>query len=222
MTAHEDRLLAPEQYPELNRQFYAGHLGPHDYLGHRYRSVFLAAQKPESLPLAFDSQLTVGEMHALWPAPEPWDELEIRDYVSTESTVLLHHASEALFRLYLAHADSPECPWLAVARLRIPRHFKESVERFLDKRRDPEVQSSLAWVFYGRRTAPPGDDGSWDDVTQALVRMMSHLGDRLLTEGPLYNSAKHGLSLIPGNASMASGTNLGQPPSALAGRPSRT
>jgi hypothetical protein len=209
MPAAEDRNLAPEQFPELNRQFYAGEFGPADYLTQRFRSVFLAAQAPERLPGAFDSDLSVGDIKASWPTPESWDASDVRDYVSTETTVLLHHTAEALFRLYLAHSQSPECPWLAVARLRIPSHFKASVHSFLASRRDAETHEQLTWVFYGRRSPENDPRGLWPDAKDGLVRLVSILGSRLLEQAPLYNSAKHGLSLVPGAAAMSFGDQSG-------------
>lgn len=209
VTAPEDRDLAPEQFPDLNRQFYAGEFGPADYLSQRFRSIFLAAQAPEELACAFDRQLSVGDIQASWPTPESWQSSDVRDYVSTESTVLLHHTAEALFRLYLAHAQSPDCPWLAVARLRIPSHFKKHVEGFLAKRRRPETQEMLTWVFYGRRGPENADDALWPHAKDGLVRLISVLGARLLAHAPLYNSAKHGLSLVPGAAAMFFGDQSG-------------
>lgn len=200
----EDIGLVPEQFPELNRQFYAGNLGPHDYLMHRLRSLFLAAQPPERLRDGFDTRLAVGIAGASWPTPEQWDELEIRDYVSAESTVLLHHAAEALFRLYLAHAESPVCPWLEVARLRYPSHFKEGVQTFLLGADTARTARMLMNVFVGAPVAG-ADREKWSAIKDGLVMLMKYLGRRLLDEGPLYNSAKHGLAVLPGAAAMSFG-----------------
>ncbi|RHW23298.1 hypothetical protein D0Z08_30635 [Nocardioides immobilis] len=218
--APEDRNLAPEQFPELNRQFYGGSLAPHDYLMQRYRSLFLAVQAPTRLREAFDERLSIGEVHATWSTPDEWDDVALRDYVSAESTVLLHHTAEALFRLYLAHAESPECPWLAVARLRIPSHFKKKVEAFLVDRRSAESAASLMNAFVGHPT-PGEDDEKWTAIKDGLVLLMAHLGRRLLDEGPLYNSAKHGLSVLPGAAALAWG-DQGGPLSVSADGPSIT
>lgn len=205
-----DDNLAPEQFPELNRQFYSGKLQPRDYLMHRYRSLFLAAQSPEALACAFDNELSIGKLRAKWSSTdEEWDDVEIRDYVSTESTVLLHHTSEALFRLYFAHADSPECPWLAVARLRIPSHFKDRLSRFMSESKDDAVAQSAMFVFYGHGTVDAAMQEQWTLLKDGLMMLLTHLGRRLLEEAPLYNSAKHGLSLVPGAAAMQFGDQSG-------------
>jgi hypothetical protein len=204
-----DDNLAVEQFPELNRQFYSAKLQPHDYLMHRYRSVFLAAQSPEVLACAFDSELSIGDLRATWSTADKWDEEEIRDYVSTESTVLLHHASEALFRLYFAHADSPECPWLAVARLRLPSQFKDRLSRFMGESESDATAQSAMQVFYGHGTVTEDKQAQWTTLKDGLVLLLKHLGRRLLDEAPLYNSAKHGLSLVPGAAGMQFGDQSG-------------
>jgi hypothetical protein len=204
-----DDNLAREQFPELNRQFYSGKLQPHDYLMHRYRGLFLAAQSPASLASAFDSELSIGDLRATWYSTDEWDDLEMRDYVSTESTVLLHHASEALFRLYFAHADSPECPWLAVARLRLPSHFKDRLSRFMSEAESEATAQSAMLVFYGHGAVEDEKQEQWNALKDGLMLLLRHLGGRLLHEAPLYNSAKHGLSLVPGAAAMEFGDQSG-------------
>jgi hypothetical protein len=189
----------------MNQQFYNARLQPHDYLGHRYRSLFLAAQSPETLSGAFDSNLRVGDLRATWPSPDEWDEKEARDYLSTESTVLLHHTAEALFRLYFAHADSPECPWLGVARLRIPSQFTDRLSTFIKSAESDETARSAMLVFYGHGTVPEDKQAQWDTYREGLMLLLRHLGRRLLDEAPLYNSAKHGLSVVPGAAVMEFG-----------------
>lgn len=204
-----DDNLAREQFPELNRQFYSAKLQPHNYLMHRYRSLFLAAQSPEVLPGAFDRELAIGDLRAAWPSADEWDEQEMRDYLSTESTVLLHHASEALFRLYFAHADSPECPWLAVARMRIPREFRDRLDRFINEAESEAAAQSAMLVFYGHGTVTEDKQEEWSTLRDGLMMLLRHLGGRLLDEAPLYNSAKHGLSLVPGAAVMEFGDQSG-------------
>ena len=42
-------------------------------------------------------------------------ERDRRRYIQTEAMMIVHHASEALLRLFFAHVDHPECPWLGMA-----------------------------------------------------------------------------------------------------------
>lgn len=209
----EERNLAPEQFPELNRQFYSAPLQPHAYLRHRWRSLFLEAQPPDRLPRAFDAELRIGDLSTSWATPEnDWEDPELRDYLSTESTVLLHHASEALFRLYFAHTDSPECPWLAVARLRLPAQFKERLSLFMSEAGTAAAAASVMNIFYGHPEPNEANVERWTDIKDGSMMLLRHLGRRLQTEGPLYNSAKHGLALVPGPAAMALGDRNGPLP----------
>ncbi len=47
-----------------------------------------------------------------------YDEQAHQAFISAEAEVLLHHASEALLRLYFAHADNAPCSWLEDGRQR--------------------------------------------------------------------------------------------------------
>ncbi len=46
------------------------------------------------------------------------DRLDDYSFLIAESQVLLHHAAEALLRLFLAHEGRPPCPWLRAGSLR--------------------------------------------------------------------------------------------------------
>lgn len=208
----EENNLASEQFAELNGQFYRAQMQPHAYLQARFRSLVLGVQRPEQLPGAFDVEFDVGDLKSKWSSQGEWDELEVRDYLSTESTVLLHHATEALFRLYFAHADNPECPWLGVARLRLPSQFKDRLSRFMDDSGTLETAESVMNVLIGHPSPGEGNADLWNNVRTGAMLLLRHLGGRLQEEGPLYNSAKHGLALVPGAAALAFGNQSGPYP----------
>lgn len=77
------------------------------------------------------------------------DEEDLSRYAVAESSVLLHHAAETLFRLYLAHRELPPCPWLEVSRLRNFAAFKKQAEALSHK---PTAHDAVL----GREGAPPG------------------------------------------------------------------
>jgi hypothetical protein len=77
-----------------------------------------------------------------------------RDYISAETTVLLHRAAEALLRLYLAHSNSAPCLWLEVARLRHPGVFPDKLRNFLEHIDTPDTQTDPMSGFTGRATPP--------------------------------------------------------------------
>ncbi len=128
-----DYLLATENYAALNERFYEA--SPHEYFDQRLGLLLLAAGKPEEVEKLLQGGISFGQLglratqdeaqHAT-ESPETKQRKRER-FITAEAEVLLHHASEALLRLYLAHepvigADGPPaihpCPWLQIARLR--------------------------------------------------------------------------------------------------------
>src|SRR5688572_491801 len=114
-----DTGLAPENYAELNRALY--HARPWTYFEHRLRNVILVAGAADRLSDILREGVRAGTIEFEWK-PDPDPEVERRDqeqlaedeerFTITEAEVLLHHASETLLRLYLAHEALPESPWL--------------------------------------------------------------------------------------------------------------
>jgi hypothetical protein len=111
-----------------------------------------------------------------------------------------------MMRLYFAHAGRPPCPWLEVARLRIPREFKASLETLNSTLHEQEVIDSLLTIFRGNpQPEPLGWDippEDWQRKTQGLVALVKLLCLRLLDESGLYNAAKHGLAVIAGRSGL--------------------
>ncbi len=107
----------------MNQKFYRG--SPHRYFNRRLPSLILAAADNERIRQAFEEGVSFGNLTIR--GAEDYDETERMNYAVVESVVLLHHASEALVRLFLAHEGKPPCPWLEVARLRHAA-FKQKVE----------------------------------------------------------------------------------------------
>lgn len=204
----EDVDLVPQQFPELNRQFYSAVLPPHDYIKQRLRSLFLATRTPEELPGSHGVTMEIGKVRAAWSITDSLvDEAQRRDYLSAETTVLLHHAAEALLRLYLAHAKDQPCPWLEVARLRQPGVFPGRVRALLKDLDKPETQADLMRIFTSHEAPPEGQEDGWNDAREGLAIFMAHFGRTILDDGALYNAAKHGLAIRSGDT----GVSLGSP-----------
>jgi hypothetical protein len=189
--------LASEQFPDLNRSFYGS--DPADYFRKRLDLLILAAAKPRELDAMLAEGLRYGEVTVRQQESEPTDEgaASLQAFVSTEAEVLLHHASEALLRLYFAHAEGQPCPWLECAGLTNFKVFKKRVSQLRD---DPIPAENISRVFLGRIS-----DGSDDelkvhiDTTGGFLRLVAK---RLLSDSNLYNSAKHGLAVLSGPASL--------------------
>jgi hypothetical protein len=167
----------------------------------------MAVQDADKLPGLFEHEMVIGKAKMSRLGEDAtMDQEERRDYVSAESTVLLHHAAEALVRLYLAHADDEPCPWLEVARLRRPGEFKSRTEAFLTSINTSQTQADLMRVFTGHPEAPAERADMWNSARDGLVILIGHLARTLLTDGALYNAAKHGLAIRSGAAEMSLGS----------------
>jgi hypothetical protein len=130
------------------------------------------------------------------------DSASVVKYVSTESQVLLHHAAETVVRLFLAHRDTPPCPWLEMAGETIFWQFKDRVDREIVQHQRPGVlEAQAALAFLGRREAGPAEDlDVWTDAAQNLAAFLRTVAERWLKEANVYNTMKHGLAVLPGNA----------------------
>ncbi|MBI5735868.1 MAG: hypothetical protein HY997_08395, partial [Mycolicibacterium neoaurum] len=66
--------------------------------------------------------------------------------LQTETVVILHHAVEMLLRLFYAHVENNDCPWLEVASLVNFAEFKGKVGQSLN---DGFGRTQIAQVFLG-------------------------------------------------------------------------
>jgi hypothetical protein len=133
---------------------------------------------------------------------QPSGRAALDSYAAVESTVLLHHASEALLRLYLAHAHRKRCPWLALSSILGPAEFKRSVRELRDELNIPERVDDLleAFSFTSDRSSIEGvSEEVWLSDRAGLVRLVRHLIDEVLEGAHAYNAAKHGLALGAGD-----------------------
>ncbi|MER7921826.1 hypothetical protein ABTY96_01615 [Streptomyces sp. NPDC096057] len=195
--ANPNEDLAPEQFPDLNRSFYGS--DPADYFRKRLDLLLLAAAKPRELDAMLADGFSYGDLTIKQQEGEPTDEgmTSLKAFISTEAEVLVHHASEALLRLYLAHAEGSPCPWLECAGLTSFKVFKKRVAQLRD---EPIPAEDISRVFLGRIS-----DGSDDEVQphiRTMRRFLRLVAARLLSDSNLYNSAKHGLAVLSGPANL--------------------
>jgi hypothetical protein len=109
---------------------------PAEFIKMRIESLSLMACTDEQLAPAFGSERSittprvaddVPEASATFGAMEPPDLAARKRYLRMESVMIAHHASEALLRLFFAHVDHPECPWLGMSASTDFREFKQQV-----------------------------------------------------------------------------------------------
>lgn len=163
----------------LNRRFYEAE--PWTYF--RRRLSFLAeVADPSSersrptTPKEFKvGRVTVG----LTPSTNDSRDADVSSRANTnfsaaEGEVLLHHTSETLLRLALAHMPRsdgrlPACPWFEVARLRTFQVFKELIEEHFLLLEDEQRRKHAA-ILFGDVT--PSRAGPVEDRLGELVRYL--------------------------------------------------
>jgi hypothetical protein len=185
--------LAYELFSELNATFYED--DPSQYLLVKIEAVTLMLAPAEALAPAYESERVVGASRRVG-TPVPSKESRDR-YVRTECVLVLHHASETLLRLFFAHSEKQDCPWLGMAASVNFAEFKEKVGMAL---RNGFDRDAVALVFLGG-TDP--DDAALDaqadefnDTVSAWQLLLETAAHTVLAESFLYNAAKHGLTIV--------------------------
>lgn len=202
----EDEDLVVEQFPELNRQFYAAN--PPAYFKRRLHLLLAAAGASDQLERMFAGGIRYEGIIARLepPTDADADNRERQSFLATDAEVLLHHSSEALLRLYFAHRDKPKCPWLECARLRNFATFKSQVDSLYHSYQERE---HVAEVFLGPAHEENNPDTS--QTVEQIERLLKVIAGRLLEDSNLYNAAKHGLAIISGVSGLTVGDSEGKP-----------
>jgi len=216
MPAEEDENLANEQFGELNRQFFASRHGPHVYLTHRICGLVRQASNSEASRAAAAEGLHLGEVVLTIDREDPmYDEAHL--FAALDATVLLHHASESLLRLYISMLDDEPCPWLATARTRSPGIFKKKVKAAISSLDAEAGRQQLSLLLLGHRSYEASvaivtraggkavPEELWDSCLKGGADLLKHAATVFLEEAPVYNAAKHGLALLSGEASVRYG-----------------
>lgn len=201
-----DRNLVEDQFPGLNQRFYRG--DPAGYFDRRSTALLVSIARPDAVDDLLTEGLAYGSLRVnRSTAPDEDDGQKRQAYASTEATALLHHCAEALFRLLLAHRGLPPCPWLEVARLRNFAQFKAALDDFLGELAGDGPLDEALTVLRGTAdgSALGLPDEMRDSDREGVRALLAHLAERLLTDGNLYNAAKHGLAVVGGDAAIKLG-----------------
>lgn len=196
----EDRGLSPDSAQILDERFYSAQ--PWAYFRRRLVHLGLTADPSSEFALPIGASFKVGPVEIrLEPSDAEDDEADVSSitttrFVAIEAEMLLHHVSETLLRLALAHLPprSPqpvESPWLAIARERSFSNFKNLVrERFVE-REPPATRPDMEALF---DLHPEDDEAAANERLDDLARYLSYYASIFL-DSDAYNAAKHGLAL---------------------------
>lgn len=187
------RRLDPGQYPELNAVFYTA--DPAEFIKMRIESLSLMACSDDQLAPLYATDRTVGAAF-LGAMPPPTSDARQR-YVRMEAVMIANHASEALLRLFFAHTEHPECPWLSVSASNDFAEYKAKLAAALDTGFDRE---QIAKVFLGGVTSVDSviqlTDDEFADAIDALAMLLTDSANRVLGDAFVYNAVKHGISAV--------------------------
>jgi hypothetical protein len=186
-----------EQFLELNAEFYNSE--PHKYF--RKRLVDLLGQYETSTPEMKCSFAVLGGIPVDLNQETYHDRSTIEIYVAMESQILLHHTSEALLRLFIAHLGDPACPWYELASCQLPGQFKERVQSEILDSNDQLLRKRVAHLLLGRWEAGT-DEHDLAESSEGLAIFLRSFASIWLADAPLYNSLKHGLAVQPQRASL--------------------
>src|SRR2546430_1237538 len=119
------RPLAWQQFQELNFSFYEEE--PGEFITMRIEVLSLMLCNEPQLAPAYAAERSIKGVQIEGTVP-PGSEKRSR-YLHTEAVMIFHHAAEMLLRLFFAHADDHDCPWLGMASLVSFSEFKDKVNQ---------------------------------------------------------------------------------------------
>lgn len=190
-----------EKYFELNQRFYSAQ--PTQYFRTRLQMLLLEAGDPEGVVSLMRSGVQYAGLRIRADLDDTLGSNELDEHSTVESQILLHHVTETLLRFFVAHKDNPQCPWLDIAVNTSPSRFKDIVSRQIIEAPRESLEDIVAFVFLGSG----GDDDAeeseqLDEGAGNLANFLRKLAKIWRDEAHLYNALKHGLAIIPGNATI--------------------
>jgi hypothetical protein len=118
-------------------------------------------------------------------------------YIRMEAVMIANHASEALLRLFFAHVEHPECPWLGMSASTDFGEYKAKVAAALKSGFDRE---QIAKVFLGGVSRVDAciqlSDAEFEDAIDGLEMLLADCANRVLGDSFVYNAVKHGVSAV--------------------------
>lgn len=200
-SGNADKGLAHEQFPDLNQEFYCA--DPMNYFQRRVQGLIMTLSDSPAIHEALIQGVSYGKTTIGRSADHKNDQEATDTFASTESTNLLHHATECMLRLYLAHVDHQICPWLEIARMRAPAEFKSRVATLSETLHEQDTIDSLVDLFLGntdpQRLGLKLTSHEWQQKVTGLTIVVAYACNTVLSDAGLYNATKHGLAVVGGN-----------------------
>lgn len=204
----------------VNALFYQA--PPQDYFRRRLLFLLGMASRQPQLDQVLAGALSFGQVSLVWhPGDANSEERKTKEYVAIESEVLAHHLYEVLLRMYLAHTGHRPCPAMEIATLLDFAEFKRRVRARFASESPPTAEQlqDVGEVFLGI-DHPSNSEPARTRYANGAANIEAYLrrfSSIYLNGAHLYNAAKHGFVVSPGEKGFAISADGSQLTLVLAG-----
>ncbi len=178
--------------PEINRIFYRDY--DEEYFINKAILLGAIVASPKSIKEHLGSGYSIGKLKV--------DNLKItqkwlKGYAKREIVINSYHAIESFFRLFFAHVEESECPWIGVEQMKNFKEFKGRIEKLLKREYfKNDHDKAVAEVLFGNRSMyGNATDDEWAENVKKAVELVDRFGHDILNNQD-YNVYKHGAALL--------------------------
>ena len=177
---------------EINKEFYAEY--DEEYFVNK--AVVLASLVADSQPMKahLDNGFAVGKL-TIKDADMDIDWLQ--GYAKRELAINSYHAIESFLRLFFAHVENSDCPWIGVEQMQSFKKFKKNVEKLVSGKyfKDDHGEAVAKILIGPREMYKDISDEDWRKNIDNAVYILTRLGSDILSNQD-YNVYKHGAALL--------------------------
>ena len=118
-------------------------------------------------------------------------------FAKREIVINSYHSIESFFRLFFAHVEEPECPWIGVEQMKNFKEFKKRIDDLLKRNYfKGDHNESVANILFGTRSMYANlSESDWEENVKKAVELVDRLGYDILSNQD-YNVYKHGAALL--------------------------
>lgn len=178
--------------PEINKTFYRDY--DEEYFVSKAILLGSMVANPKSMKEHLGSEYSVGKLKVNnLKTTQKW----LKGYAKREIVINSYHAIESFFRLFFAHVEEPECPWIGVEQMKNFKEFKGRIEKLLKREYfKNDHDKAVAEILFGSRSMySNATDDDWNENVKKAVELVDRLGYDILNNQD-YNVYKHGAALL--------------------------
>ena len=178
--------------PEINKTFYRDY--DEEYFVSKAILLGSIVANPKSMKEHLGSGYSVGKLKVNnLKTTQKW----LRGYAKREIVINSYHAIESFFRLFFAHVEEPDCPWIGVEQMKNFKEFKGRIDKLLKREYfKGDHDKAVAEVLFGKRSMyGNATDDEWNENVKKAVELVDRLGHDILNNQD-YNVYKHGAALL--------------------------